>query len=266
MTKALLQLLNDNRGRAKAARTTRIEQKKVSKEATVYLYDTIVADEWMAEYWGGVCPQDLVPQIDAIEADVIHVRINSPGGDVFAGQTIAAALERHSAKVIAHVDGLAASAATAVAVACDEIRMAAGAMFMIHNAWTIAIGDKNDFLDVAALLEKIDGTLAKAYADFTGKPAAELKKLMDEETWFTAEEAAEFGFASEVDEDEDAEDEEAKAAWNLSAFAKAPKVAPAPEPDEPTAADLESRANFAARFAAAARRHTLSLLNKPLST
>ena len=257
MKAKLVQLLNDNRGRAKAARVLRIEQKKGSKEATVYLYDTIVSDKWMAEYWGGVCPQDLVPEIDAIDADVIHLRINSPGGDVFAGQAIAAALERHKAKVIAHVDGLAASAATAVAVACDEIRMADGAMFMIHNAWTIAIGDKNDFLDTAALLEKIDGTLAKGYADFTGKPLAEISKLMDEETWFTAEEAVEFGFASKVEEE--AEDEEAKAAWNLTAFAKAPKAAAA----SVEAPNLEQAAEDSGRSVVSARLHYLNDRTRP---
>jgi enoyl-CoA hydratase/carnithine racemase len=113
-----------------------------------------------------------------------------------------AALERHKAKVVAHIDGLAASAATAIAVAADEVLMAAGAMFMIHNAWTIAIGDKNDFLECAALLEKVDGTLADRYAAHTGKPVSELKTLMDAETWFTAEEAVEFGFASAVEGDE----------------------------------------------------------------
>jgi ATP-dependent Clp protease protease subunit len=262
MKAKLLQLLNDNRRRA-PARAARIEQKAKSSEATLYLYDTIVSDQWMADYWGGVCPQDLVPQIDALEADVIHVRINSPGGDVFAGQAIAAALERHSAKCIAHVDGLAASAATAIAVACDEIRMADGAMFMIHNAWTIAIGDKNDFLDVAGLLEKIDGTLAKGYADFTGKPLAELKKLMDEETWFTAEEAVEFGFATKVEEEAESE-EDAKAAWNLSAFAKAPKAdkptAPA-APEQPSAEDGARRA----RLADAQRRGKASALKDPVA-
>jgi ATP-dependent protease ClpP protease subunit len=158
MKNRLMQLLADNR--QSKGRVARIEQK--AREATLYLYDMLVSTDMDAEWWGGVSAQALVPQIDQLDVDVIHLRINSPGGDVFAGQAIAAALERHKAKVVAHIDGLAASAATAIAVAADEVLMASGAMFMIHNAWTIAIGDKNDFLECAALLEKVDGTLADA--------------------------------------------------------------------------------------------------------
>src|SRR5437868_1934911 len=160
--RTLLSLLNDNR--QARGRVARIEQKASSREATLYLYDVIVSSEWEAEYFGGITAQQLVPQVDQLDVDTIHVRINSPGGDVFAAQSIAAALERHKAKVVAHIDGLAASAATAIAVACDEVYMAAGSMFMIHNAWTFAVGDKNDFMDTAALLEKVDSTLADRYA------------------------------------------------------------------------------------------------------
>lgn len=256
----LLQLLADNR--KVEGRVVRIEAKKDSREATVYLYDAIVSERWMAEYYGGVCPQDLVPQIDALDVDVIHLRINSPGGDVFAGKAIASALERHKAKVVAHVDGLAASAATAVAVACDEILMAPGAMFMIHNAWTFAIGDRNDLLATAALLEKVDGTLAKAYADCTGKSLADLAKAMDDETWFTAEEAVEYGFADGVEEGEK-EEASASARWNLQAFAKAPKAvvaAPAPETEKLTEGQLAVQA----RAEAAKRRNAASLVRDPI--
>jgi ATP-dependent Clp protease protease subunit len=246
MKKTLLQLLADNR-QAKG-RVARIEQK--AREATLYLYDMLVSTDMDAEWWGGVSAQALVPQIDQLDVDVIHLRINSPGGDVFAGQAIGAALVRQKAKVVAHIDGLAASAATAVAVAADEVLMASGAMFMIHNAWTIAMGDKNDFLDTAALLEKVDGALANAYAEHTGKPVKDLKALMDAETWFTAEEAVEYGFAKAIEEGESAKAKAESKLWNLSAFSKAPREASAPKPAE-TAAPEEIA--LRARFAAALR-------------
>jgi len=232
MNTKLLQLLRDNRGAAKAlAPAARIQQAADSKEATVYIYDAIVSSEWEAEYWGGVCPQDLVPQLKALDADVVNLRINSPGGDVFAAQAICTAIKQMGANVIAHIDGVAASAATAIACACDEVVMADGAMYMIHNAWTIALGDRNDFLETAALLEKIDGTLADAYAARAGKKKEDMAALMDAETWFTAQEAIDIGLADRK------ADTKAKAqAWNLSAYSKAPA---APEPkDEPEPAGL----------------------------
>ena len=124
-----MQLFLDN---VTAPRSARIEQ--AGREATVYIYDVIGGD------WGGVGARDFVPQLVALDVDTIHLRINSPGGDVFEGRTIATALAQHPAKVIAHIDGQAASAATYVALAADEVEIAEGGFFMIHNAWTIAIG------------------------------------------------------------------------------------------------------------------------------
>jgi ATP-dependent Clp protease protease subunit len=92
---------------------------------------------------------------------------------VFAGVAMAQAIRAYPGKVTAHVDGLAASAASAVAVAADEAVMAPGSMMMIHNAWTIALGNRHDFMELAALLEKIDGDLAQAYAKRSGGDAAE---------------------------------------------------------------------------------------------
>jgi ATP-dependent Clp protease protease subunit len=84
-------------------------------------------------------------------------------------------------------------------VVCDEVLIAPAAMFMIHNAWTIAMGDRNDLLDTAALLEKVDGTLAAKYAARTGMKAEEVAKLMDAETWYTGQEAVDARFADGLD-------------------------------------------------------------------
>lgn len=226
MKSRLMQLLHDNRGVAKAmAPAARIVQAAGTREATVYIYDPIVSSQAEAEWWGGVAAQDLVPQLAKIEADTINLRINSPGGDVFAAQAISTALQQHPATVVAHIDGIAASAATAIACACDQVVMAEGAMYMIHNAWTIAVGDRNALMDTAALLEKIDNVLAQGYAARSGKSAADIAAMMDAQTWFTAQEAIDAGLADSM-----AQTKAKAQAWNLTAYAKAPPPEPPPPP------------------------------------
>jgi ATP-dependent protease ClpP protease subunit len=143
-----------------------------AEDNTIYLYDVIVASDADAEWFGGVSAEAFVKALAGMTGDVA-LHINSPGGDVFAGVAMAQAIRAYDGKITAHVDGLAASAASAVAVACDDSIMAPGSMMMIHNAWTIALGDRHDFMDTAALLEKIDGDLAKAYAKRAGGEAAQ---------------------------------------------------------------------------------------------
>lgn len=225
MTK-LLQLLSDNRHhsfRGKGAPLIVKNDAGVGNEVTLYLYDAIMSDRLSAEFWGGVCAQDLVPEIATIQADVIHLRINSPGGDVFAARAIGTALKQHKAQVIAHIDGLAASAATDIACACDQVEIAAGAMYMIHNAWTFAMGNRNDLLATAALLEKVDAQLAAQYQAFSNRDLAQIITWMDAETWFTAEEAVAQGFATRL-----ASTKASSSAWNLSAYSHAPQAVYAP--------------------------------------
>lgn len=213
----LLKLLASNRGRAQP-RAIELQ----GDESTIYLYDAIVSDDASAEWFGGVSAQTLVPQIRAIQGGTLHLRINSPGGDVFAAQAIVQAIRDTGAKVIAHIDGYAASAATVIATAADEIEMSDGAMYMIHCAWTVAFGNANDLLASAALLEKVDSVIAGQYAKRSGQSAADIKTLMDAETWFTAQEAVDAGLADRVAEDAP----EVTATWDLSAYGKAPaKVA-----------------------------------------
>lgn len=264
MTK-LLQLLADNRQRALRAKAAPLivrgnaDAANADSEATLYLYDSIVSDRLTAEYWGGVCAQDLVPQIVAIDAATIHVRINSPGGDVFAAQAIATALSQHKAKVISHIDGIAASAATSISCACDEVEIAAGAMYMIHNAWTFAMGNRLDLLATAALLEKVDGQLAGQYKSFTNGELKQITDWMDAETWFTADEAVTHGFATRL-----ATTKADASAWNLSAYARAPKAihappapAPAPAPAADPHATTEHRARQLQRLQIASRVRSL---------
>lgn len=193
-------------------------------EATIYIYEPIVSDDLTAEFYGGVSAQSLVPQLRAITGGVIHLRLNSPGGDVFAAQAIVQAIRDTKAKVIAHIDGLAASAATVIANAADEVEMSDGSLYMIHNAWTFAIGNANDMMETAALLEKCDGIIASQYAKRTGKDIADIKTLMDAETWFNAEEAKEVGLIDRI-----AETVKAESKWNLSAYKNPPKEEPTEE-------------------------------------
>lgn len=173
-----------------------------SEEATIYLYDVIVSDEASAEWFGGVAPQPFVTALNGITAKKINLRINSPGGDVFGARAIEQALREHPAEIVAHIDGYAASAATIIMMAADHITMNQGAMLMIHDAWSLVMGDSADMLNMAALLEKIDGTIAGTYANRTGLNAEAVRALMDAETWFTADEAVAAKFADSISEPE----------------------------------------------------------------
>lgn len=226
---AILQLLAANRKRG----FFRAEAK--GDEATLYLYDVIVSDELTAEWMGGIAPEAFAIALAAIDAPTVHLRINSPGGDVFAARAIEQAIREHGAHVVAHVDGYAASAASIVAIAADEVEIAKGGFFMIHDSWTFAMGNKGDLQAVAALLEKVDGTLAQTYADETGQKLEDVVAWMAAETWFTGEEAVLFGFADRVaagaEKDKAKAKAQARAAqWDLSAYLHPPKTAAAPAP------------------------------------
>ena len=179
------------------------------EEATVYLYDSIG--------WLGVEAQPFVSDLAAITAGTIRLRINSPGGDVFAGTAIYNALREHGARVITQIDGVAASIASIIALAGDEVHIAEGAFFMIHNPFMVAIGDAEEMRRAADLLDKVRGQLAAVYVRKTGMDLGEVESLMDEETWFTAEEAVDAGFADQV-----AGDEAAEASFDLSVFNHVP--------------------------------------------
>lgn len=260
----LLQLLADNR-HAFVPVAQRIHRAADSDEVTIYLYDPIVSDRWMAEYWGGVCPQDFVPAVRAIDAETIHLRVNCGGGDVFAAEAMCQALREHSATVVAHIEGLAASAATSITCACDRVLATAGSQFMVHETWTWAMGNKRELRRISDLLEKCDQTMLAEYQRRSGNSLEQLTAWIEAETWFTAEEAHKAGFIDEVK----ASGAKAQAAggaqaraWKLSAYANAPTPVlqpeaavadeePAQPPAPPTADDhTRSRLNQRTRLAA----------------
>lgn len=189
---------------------------------TLYIYDVIVSSKADAEWLGGVDAETFVQTLNAMTGDVA-VRLNSPGGDVFAGVAMATAISNYPGAVHVFVDGYAASAASIVAAAADSVTMAPGAMQMIHKAWTMALGNADDFISTAGLLEKIDGSLAASYAAAAvsrGKAidAAGFGEMMAAETWMTAQEAIDAGLADSIA----TAAPKASAKWDFSAYANSP--------------------------------------------
>ena len=191
---------------------------------TLWLYDAIAGSDEEAAWFGGVAPSAFIGQLSAMSGDVT-IRLNSPGGSVFGAQAMVAAIKQHPGKVTAQVDSLAASAASVIAVNCAECVMVPGAMMMIHKAWGMTVGNSDDMRQTSDLLAKIDGTLADAYAAKTGQDPAAILDLMAAETWLTAQEAVDAGFADSVME---ANTQTAQSRWDLSAFARAPQAAAVP--------------------------------------
>lgn len=225
----LMKLLADNRGQGI------FKAEASASEATIYLYDAIVSDA----YFGGIAAVDFVKALNSLNVDTIHLRINCPGGEVFAGQAMAQAIREHSATIVAHVDGYAASAASWLALACDEVMISEGGYFMIHKAMTIAWGNADEFRKQVDLLDKIDATLVAGYAKETGQDEAQIADWMAAETWFNAEEAVKYGFADKI------AGTAAKnlKAWNLTSYAGAPAPQAAPEPaaePAPVATDIDA--------------------------
>ena len=232
MKNKLLQLLGDN---ARAARTAPAIRMQVADDvAHLYVYDVIDS------YWGASA-KDLVEALDAAGDKVVHLHVNSPGGDVFEARAMVSAVrarQQRGGKVISYIDGLAASAATYLALAGNEVHISDGGMFMVHNSWTLAWGNKSELRSTADLLDKIDGTISADYARKTGASVDQIAAWMDAETWFTGPEALAAGFVDSVIEPPKADDSKA-ARWNLSAYANAPKPA---EPAGPTEDDTAAQA------------------------
>jgi ATP-dependent Clp protease protease subunit len=185
----------------------------------ILLYDEI-------GFWG-VTAKDFVLALAEAGDGPITLRINSPGGDVFDGLAIYNALRARTAPVNVVIDGLAASAASFIAMAGTSVSMAEASMMMIHNAWGICVGDRNDMLDMAGVMEKIDGQLAGIYAAKSGKSAKDIGAMMDAETWFTAGEAKDAGMCDRVTEPPKAKpiDPANRLASRLRAVAPAPRAA-----------------------------------------
>jgi len=220
--KQLVQLIRNNARREPAKIVSE------SEPETLLLYDVI------DPYWG-VSASDFNKTLAGMTGKKVTLRVNSPGGDVFDGRAMAAAIQQHG-NVHAVIEGVAASAATYVTAACASVTIAQGAFYMIHNAWTMAYGNKDDLRSTAGLLEKIDGSILDDYERRTSQPRDKLAAWMDAETWFTAAEAVEHGFVDSV-----SETASTKNSWDLSAYKNAPKAAPPAAANDPEIEALKQR-------------------------
>lgn len=162
---------------------------------------TIYGD--IGESWWGdsTSAKDVESALKNVTSDTITVHLNSPGGDVFDGIAIYNQLKNHSAKVVIIVDGLAASAASLIAMAADELIMNTGSMLMIHEASTFAWGTKADIRKTLNALEGIDKSIADIYMTRFEGERSEVETMITNETWFTASEAVEVGLADKVNEE-----------------------------------------------------------------
>lgn len=172
--------------------------KAKNKVGDVYLYDEIGES-----YFGGVGPntvKDALTEIGAV--DTLNIYINSPGGNVFDGMAIYNQFARFNARKIVHVDGIAASIASVIAMVGDEINIASNAMFMIHDPSGICFGTAEDMRATAGALDKVRETIVNTYVARTKQKADDLANWMKAETWMKADEAKSRGFADKVTGDE----------------------------------------------------------------
>lgn len=160
------------------------------------------------KYWRDddvINAKDIREALDTVTDDIV-IKLNSPGGDVFEGIEIYNYLKDHPSNVTVEVTGLAASAATFIVAGADEVIMNVGTSLMIHEASAFAWGNKQDIQKTLNALETIDDSILAIYSDKTGQSVDQLREWMNEEKWFTADEAVEFGFANSVKRDEQQEE------------------------------------------------------------
>ena len=162
---------------------------------TISVYDVIGYDYWTGD---GVTAKRIAAALRNMGAGPVTVNINSPGGDMFEGLAIYNLLREHKGEVTVKVLGLAASAASVIAMAGDTVQIARAGFLMIHNAWVVSMGNRNDLREVADWLEPFDAAMADIYAARTGAEVKAMAKLMDAEAWIGGTRAVEDGFADEL--------------------------------------------------------------------
>lgn len=204
----------------------RVENKAKKNTARVDIYDAI-------DSWYGVSAKDFIGDLNALDVKTIELHINSPGGAAYDGIAIYNALMDHDATVNVTVDGMAASAASVIAMAGDSVVMNRASQLMIHDASGICWGNADDMEQVAEFLNRLSGDIAEVYAERAGGTVDDWREAMKNETWYSAEEAVEAGLATKVARAKKSEsDEEAQNQFNLSMYNFAGREeAPAPPLD-----------------------------------
>jgi len=172
------------------------EIKNKSDKAEIWIYDYIGKDMWTGE---GVSAKDFQKELAGIKASQIDLHINSPGGDIFDGLAIYNLLKQHPANVTTFIDGWAASIASIIALAGDQVLMAENGQYMIHEPEGLVMGKSSDMRKLADVLDHVrDSSLTKTYMAKTGKTEAEINEMLTAETWMSAEQALDEGFIDEI--------------------------------------------------------------------
>lgn len=164
--------------------------------------EILIYAEIGASFWGdGVSAKSFSDELDALAKTVkeITVRVNSPGGDVFDGITIYNRLKQHKAKIIVKVDGMAASIASIIMLAGDEIIMGEGAMMMVHKPWTGVWGNSDDLDHTSNVLLQLEEQMLGIYQRRSSLSREELSMMLKDETWISAEDAMKYGFADKIE-------------------------------------------------------------------
>lgn len=182
--------------------------------ADVYIYDEIG--------YFGTTANEFVRDLQGITANTINLHLNSPGGDVFDGIAIFNALKSHKAAVTTYIDGLAASAASFIAMAGDSVVMMPHARMMIHDAWGLALGNAEDMRKMADRLDASSNNIASIYAERTGGDTEFWRGKMRDETWYTDQEAVDAGLADSVGSADASSNSMPAREWDLSVFRRAP--------------------------------------------
>jgi ATP-dependent Clp protease protease subunit len=168
----------------------------------LYFDGYIAQDSW---YDDDITPKNFKNELISSEGDIV-VWLNSPGGDVFAASQIYNMLKEYNGKVTVKIDGIAASAASVIAMAGEEILMSPVAMMMIHNPATVIFGEASDFQSGIDMLSEVKEGIINAYEKKTALSRNKISKMMDSETWFSAQKAVELGFADKILYEENAEE------------------------------------------------------------
>jgi ATP-dependent Clp protease, protease subunit len=186
-----------------AAKKSTFSMKVKETEATILLYAAIGQSMWEDSVSAKDFSDELKKLPDSIKT--INVRINSVGGSVFCGVSIYERLKTHSAKIVVYVDGIAASIASIIAMAGDEIIIGEGAFFMVHAPMSGVYGNAREMEDMIEVLDRIENQMIGIYARKTGLSVAEISKMLKKDTWINAEEAVEMGFATRISDTDEAQ-------------------------------------------------------------
>ncbi|PKB19650.1 ATP-dependent protease ClpP protease subunit [Novosphingobium kunmingense] len=180
-----------------------------SGDNVITMFDMIGEDFWSG---GGITAKSVGAQLRAIGDRPVEVQINSPGGDMFEGIAIYNVLREHPQPVIVKIMGMAASAASIIAMAGDTVEIGAASFLMIHNCWVMAVGNRHDMAEVAEWLAPFDAAMVEVYAARSGQKSADIAKWMDAESYMSGSVAIDRGFAdSLLAADQTKQDEKAKA-------------------------------------------------------